>query len=43
MKFKPERFLGVDGREAEYDPRNIAFGFGRRYATRKLMMKREQK
>lgn len=30
FKFKPERFLGVDGRKPELDPRAIAFGFGRR-------------
>lgn len=30
MEFKPERFLGVDGREPELDPHNIVFGFGRR-------------
>lgn len=29
-KFKPERFLGVDGRAPEQDPRALAFGFGRR-------------
>lgn len=28
--FKPERFLGVDGRKPEMDARDIAFGFGRR-------------
>lgn len=30
MAFKPERFLGVDGREPEMDPSGIVFGFGRR-------------
>lgn len=28
--FKPERFLGIDGREPEADPHNIVFRFGRR-------------
>ena len=28
--FKPERFLGVEGREPELDPENMVFGFGRR-------------
>lgn len=28
--FKPERFLGENGRPIEPDPRTIAFGFGRR-------------
>lgn len=30
MTFKPERFLGVDGREPEIDPHALVFGFGRR-------------
>lgn len=30
MAFKPERFLGVDGRSPEMDPRLLSFGFGRR-------------
>lgn len=30
MVFKPERFLGIDGREPELDPHDLAFGFGRR-------------
>lgn len=30
MSFKPERFLGVDGRDPELDPRTLVFGFGRR-------------
>ena len=30
MTFKPERFLGADGRAPEMDPHNLAFGFGRR-------------
>ena len=28
--FKPERFLGLEGREPEPDPESIVFGFGRR-------------
>lgn len=28
--FKPERFLGVDGRGPEMDPRDVSFGYGRR-------------
>lgn len=30
MTFRPERFLGVDGREPETDPYPFVFGFGRR-------------
>jgi len=30
MTFKPERFLGVDGRHPEPDPHTLSFGFGRR-------------
>jgi cytochrome P450 len=30
MVFKPERFLGIDGREPEMDPHAVVFGFGRR-------------
>ncbi|KAL5501302.1 hypothetical protein ACEPAH_8562 [Sanghuangporus vaninii] len=30
MTFKPERFLGIDGRAPEMDPHNLTFGFGRR-------------
>ncbi|KAE8379019.1 cytochrome P450 [Aspergillus bertholletiae] len=29
-EFKPERFLGVNGRTPEYDPHFLSFGFGRR-------------
>jgi len=28
--FKPERFLGLEGREPEPDPDSMVFGFGRR-------------
>lgn len=28
--FKPERFLGIDGRDPELDPDSMVFGFGRR-------------
>ena len=30
MTFKPERFLGVDGRAPEPDTHTLSFGFGRR-------------
>lgn len=30
MSFKPERYLGREGKEPEPDPRKFAFGFGRR-------------
>ncbi|KAB8229634.1 hypothetical protein ETB97_012081 [Aspergillus alliaceus] len=30
IEFKPERFLGEDGRTPEYDPHLLSFGFGRR-------------
>ncbi|KAE8361460.1 cytochrome P450 [Aspergillus caelatus] len=30
IEFKPERFLGVNGRIPEYDPHLLSFGFGRR-------------
>ncbi|KAE8318233.1 cytochrome P450 [Aspergillus transmontanensis] len=30
IAFKPERFLGVNGRTPEYDPHLLSFGFGRR-------------
>ncbi|KAF9237534.1 cytochrome P450, partial [Melanogaster broomeanus] len=30
MKFKPERFLPLDGKQPENDPYNVCFGFGRR-------------
>ncbi|OCB88748.1 cytochrome P450 [Sanghuangporus baumii] len=30
MAFRPERFLGVNGRAPETDPRTLVFGFGRR-------------
>lgn len=29
--FKPERFLGIDGRAPEPDPHEYTFGYGRRY------------
>jgi cytochrome P450 len=29
-RFNPERFLSQDGKPVERDPRQIAFGFGRR-------------
>ncbi|KAH9856137.1 cytochrome P450 [Lenzites betulinus] len=30
FEFNPDRFLAKDGKEPEFDPRKIAFGFGRR-------------
>ena len=30
IEFKPERFLGLNGRTPEYDPHLLSFGFGRR-------------
>ncbi|EJC98990.1 cytochrome P450 [Fomitiporia mediterranea MF3/22] len=30
MAFKPERFIGINGREPEMDPEQFVFGFGRR-------------
>lgn len=37
MEFKPERFLGVDGREPEMDPRAVVFGFGRRICPGRIL------
>ncbi|KAJ6007266.1 hypothetical protein N7540_011242 [Penicillium herquei] len=37
MEFKPERFLGIDGREPEMDPRTVVFGFGRRICPGKFL------
>jgi len=37
MVFKPERFLGVDGREPEMDPHGIVFGFGRRICPGRIL------
>ncbi|KAF9247122.1 cytochrome P450 [Melanogaster broomeanus] len=34
MKFKPERFLPLDGKQPEDDPYNVCFGFGRRKPIR---------
>lgn len=31
MVFRPERFIPTEDHAPELDPRNIAFGFGRRY------------
>lgn len=33
LHFRPERFLGENGRDAEPDPRSVAFGFGRRWVS----------
>lgn len=37
MVFKPERFLGIDGREPELDPHDLAFGFGRRICPARIL------
>lgn len=37
MAFKPERFLGVGGREPEKDPHAIVFGFGRRICPGRIL------
>jgi hypothetical protein len=37
MVFKPERFLGLDGREPEMDPHGIVFGFGRRICPGRIL------
>ncbi|KAA1477985.1 cytochrome P450 [Dentipellis sp. KUC8613] len=36
MSFKPERFLDSPGKPAEFDPRGIAFGFGRRHCGMRI-------
>lgn len=37
MAFKPERFLGIDGKEPEMDPHTIVFGFGRRVCPGRIL------
>ncbi|KAJ7460740.1 cytochrome P450 [Mycena latifolia] len=37
MTFEPERFIAKDGKEAEMDPRNLAFGFGRRICPGRVL------
>ncbi|CAG8232246.1 unnamed protein product [Penicillium nalgiovense] len=37
MVFKPERFLGIDGREPEFDPHDLVFGFGRRICPARIL------
>ena len=37
VEFKPERFLGVDGKEPEMDPHTIVFGFGRRVCPGRIL------
>ena len=32
-RFNPDRFLQGEGRTPQQDPRDIAFGFGRRYVS----------
>lgn len=36
--FDPDRFTGVNGRRIEDDPRDLVFGFGRRYVTSRLRL-----
>ncbi|OGE54266.1 hypothetical protein PENARI_c006G06548 [Penicillium arizonense] len=37
MIFKPERFLGMDGRGPEMDPHDLVFGFGRRICPARFL------
>ncbi|KAK2033146.1 flavonoid 3-hydroxylase [Colletotrichum zoysiae] len=37
MEFWPERFLEGQGREPEFDPRKLSFGFGRRICPGKVL------
>ncbi|KAK2059981.1 cytochrome P450 [Colletotrichum caudatum] len=37
MEFWPERFLKGQGREPEFDPRKLSFGFGRRICPGKVL------
>ncbi|KAJ5766545.1 uncharacterized protein N7511_004161 [Penicillium nucicola] len=37
MVFKPERFLGIDGRGPEMDPHDLVFGFGRRICPARFL------
>ncbi|KAJ5520439.1 Cytochrome P450 E-class group I [Penicillium fimorum] len=37
MVFNPERFLGIDGREPEFDPHDLVFGFGRRICPARIL------
>lgn len=37
MAFKPERFLGVDGRAPEVDPHTMVFGYGRRICPGRVL------
>jgi cytochrome P450 len=30
LRFNPDRFLPINGKAAEADPREVCFGFGRR-------------
>ncbi|KAJ7132207.1 cytochrome P450 [Mycena epipterygia] len=37
MAFEPERFIAKDGKEPELDPRDLAFGFGRRICPGRVL------
>jgi hypothetical protein len=37
MAFKPERFLGFEGRVPELDPHTVSFGFGRRICPGRVL------
>jgi hypothetical protein len=37
MTFKPERFLGLEGRDPEPDPHTLSFGFGRRICPGRVL------
>ncbi|RAH70575.1 cytochrome P450 [Aspergillus aculeatinus CBS 121060] len=37
MTFKPERFLSLEGKSPELDPRKMAFGFGRRLCPGRIL------
>ncbi|KAJ6586031.1 cytochrome P450 [Mycena capillaripes] len=37
MEFNPSRFIATDGKEAEQDPAEICFGYGRRICPGKLL------
>ena len=37
MTFKPERFLGLEGRDPEPEPHTLSFGFGRRICPGRVL------
>ncbi|KAJ7156841.1 cytochrome P450 [Mycena crocata] len=37
MEFEPERFIAKDGKDAALDPRDLAFGFGRRICPGRVL------